>query len=64
MNMFKCTLQASINSTGDSLRSSATAAHIHSYIKNALSRLGIPHNIGITTLLFPINVCKFFKVPR
>ena len=45
-------LQASTNSTVESIRSSATAAHIHLYIKNALSRLHRPHNIGITTLLF------------
>ena len=34
--MFKCALQASANSTVESLRSSATAAHIHLYPRNAL----------------------------
>ena len=39
IQMFKCTLQASTNSTAESLWFSATAAHIHLYIKNALNWL-------------------------
>ena len=30
---------------------------IHLYIKNALSSLNRPHNIGNTTILFTIDVC-------
>ena len=62
--MFKCALQASTNLTIiiKSLRWSAAAAHIQLYIKNAL-KLDRPHDIGITTLLFTIDVCSSFKSP-
>ena len=54
MNIFKCAFQASTELVVERLRTSATAAH------NAPRRRGRPHNIGITTLLFTIDVCGFF----
>ena len=35
-------------------------SEIFSILNNAFSRWDRPHNIGITTLLFTINVCGFF----
>ena len=45
--------------TFQSVRSSATAAHLYSDldIENILSRADRPHNTGITSLLFTIDVC-------
>ena len=57
--MFKCALQTitELTELRDLHRSSATAAHKYIlYINNAPSRRDRPHNIGITTLLFMMNV--------
>ena len=56
-NMFKCALQASTERDSDRpLQRLTNILHIN----NALCRRDRPHNIGITTLLFAIDVCGFF----
>ena len=59
--MFKYALQASTNSTVESVRSFAAAANVQLFIKNAFSKLDRRHNIGTTTLLFMIDACGSFK---
>ena len=58
MKMFKRTLQESADLNVERLRLSATAAYKYSIsINGVLSRRDRPHNIGITTLLFKIDMC-------
>ena len=54
--MLKCALQAITKPTVESLRSSTTAAHIHLYTKNALSRFVRPHNRYVVLSCFVIIV--------
>ena len=60
MNLFKCALQASKELTIKRLRSSLQRLISILYINNALSSRDRPHNIGVTTLLFTVDVCGFF----
>ena len=59
MNILKCSFEMCIKAKAKRLRSSVTATHIHLYIKNVLSR-NRSNYIGITTLLFWIDIDVFF----
>ena len=60
MNMFKCALQASTELTVEKLYRPLQRLTNILYINNAFSRRDRPHNIGITILLFKIDVCGLF----